>query len=334
MKKSLMARACVLAITLATTGGLAGSAAPAGAAPAGWTSNTTATGSIAGTVSDPTGAPLAGVYVTAINVFYGNIGGSTVTAEDGTYEITGVKPTSYHVRFSDPTNTFATIYNGASTTFQAAPRVSVVSDNTSTEDASMPLPATIEGSVSSGPLADQGIVVVVLDTLVLEAVAVTQTAADGTYRVEVAPGDYKLAFIDLGIAATPAVGLRPVLGGIDALDAGFAVSYYWGERVTAGSGAASTVDVSLVGMDCFPAIAANGFLNDMDMSNANLKGCDLHGMTFTNVNLAGADLSGANLSGATLENVDLTATNLEMADMSGAVLVDSDTSQTVGTPAE
>ncbi len=68
-------------------------------------------GSIAGVVTDEGAAPLAGIEVTVWdNVGYGEIVvGQDVTAADGSYQVDGIDPDPYYkVRFSDPTDAWAT----------------------------------------------------------------------------------------------------------------------------------------------------------------------------------------------------------------------------------
>ena len=68
-------------------------------------------GSIAGVVTDDAAAPLAGIEVTVWdNVGYAEIVvGQDVTGADGSYQVDGIDPDPYYkVRFSDPTDAYAT----------------------------------------------------------------------------------------------------------------------------------------------------------------------------------------------------------------------------------
>jgi hypothetical protein len=320
-------RACTLAMVLATTGGLM-AATPAGATPV------EPTGTVFGTVVDETGTPLQGITVTAKVAAYGTVGGSAITGEDGTYEITGVHPTRYHVTFSDPSHTYPTIYSGESTTWIGASYVDVEADNGAPASVTMPHAAVIEGTVKAGPLRPQNLYVVVLGSGVLEAVAVVPTDADGSYRAEVTPGDYKIAFIDAGIGATPPVGFRPQLGGTDLLDDTLATGYLNSPLTTVTVGEAATVDASVVGMQCDPDMieAAAGAISGADLRGADLRGCDLHGMSLTDVDLSGATLSGADLSGTTMNGVDLTGADLNLTDLTDASMTDTTLVDSTGTP--
>jgi hypothetical protein len=61
-----------------------------------------------------------------------------------------------------------------------------------------------------------------------------------------------------------------------------------------------------------------------DNASADLRGCDLRGLSIANFNYQGTDFSGADLRGVRLESVNLEDTDFSGANLEGAYLVDSD----------
>ncbi len=150
---------------------------------------------IKGTVTGPGGIPIGQISVGASSMDLGN-GGTTKSADDGTYAI-AVTPGTYYVGFADEAGTYASGYYGSSgytaSQSSAAP-VTVTAADVTGIDAQLPLAIHISGVVTSpagAPL--QHITVLILgDT----SFGIGTTAADGSYSVVAAADSYYVAFVD------------------------------------------------------------------------------------------------------------------------------------------
>lgn len=163
----------------------------------------TTLGSIAGTVADPNGAPLAGVCVYFADPASGDLTAQqATTASDGTYSISNLAPGSYDLYFLDGcsspslTNYAPMIYNNAATLTAATPVV--VSTRTMTViNTQLALGAQITGQVTDASGAGLAGVKVTADSLgdVPFVSTTTQTDANGDYTlVGFATGDYTVEF--------------------------------------------------------------------------------------------------------------------------------------------
>jgi hypothetical protein len=137
---------------------------------------------INGTVTDPTGAPLAGVSVTAD----GPVFATTTTGADGTYSLTGLDKGTYTVTFH------------ADGFIDATPQIVTVTayNQTLVADAHVDAPSTISGVIlNSGENPIEGATV----TIDGPTWSTTTTAADGTYSFGVLPkGTYDLTVTAAG----------------------------------------------------------------------------------------------------------------------------------------
>jgi len=131
---------------------------------------------ISGTVTDPSGAPIGGVTVTAD----GPTPATTTTASDGTYSFTGLLAGDYTISFHldgyvDP--------NAAS--------VSIAEQGaTGTANAQLIAPSTLQGTVTNAANAPIAGATVIIDGPVF---AMTTTASDGTYSFGTLPaGTYSV----------------------------------------------------------------------------------------------------------------------------------------------
>ncbi|WP_205474310.1 carboxypeptidase regulatory-like domain-containing protein [Nocardioides sp. SYSU D00038] len=188
----------VLALAVVLSGAVATVVAPPAAA---------AGGHVTGTVTGPTGAPLAGIRVWG---HQRNEDGawtrltSTLTGATGAYDLAGLPPGTWRLGFADDTGAHAAEWWNDATSVEAATDVVVPADGTvAGRNASLARTATIRGTVtgSGAPLPD--VTVDVLARVVdqhgdrWEVVDSVQTATDGGYAVTgLRAGTYRLGFQD------------------------------------------------------------------------------------------------------------------------------------------
>ena len=163
------------------------------------------TGSIAGSVSqDGSGAPVGGAWVVAMDARTGTIRGGAVADGSGAYSMGGLPSGSYRLAIVDPTIARAFEFHRDQTDFTLADQVTVAAGSVTDVDptlaprsASPPRTAVIRGAVtdevSGAPVADAWIVAVGTDGALAGGVV---TAADGTYSLPVAPGQYRVEVVD------------------------------------------------------------------------------------------------------------------------------------------
>ena len=162
-------------------------------------------GSITGTVSDSSGAAIAGLCVNASSTI-GGFGASAVTATNGTYSISGLASGPYVVQFNNCTSAtdYALEYYNATSTgtpsYASATAVAVSAGSTITAiDAQMVPGGSITGTVSdSSGTAIAGICVNASSSDGSTSGA-AQTAANGTYTISgLAQASYTVQFTDCG----------------------------------------------------------------------------------------------------------------------------------------
>ena len=158
--------------------------------------------SVSGTLTDGSGAPLAGVTVLAFRPGDTWVAtGSATTAADGTYRMSGLPADTYQVRFSGPGIT--TEWFEDAPTRAASTPVEVTSGAAiGGIDASLATPSSVGGSVTGtggAPLA--GVTVMAFgEHHTWVATATATTAADGSYRITGLPaGTYHLRFSGPGV---------------------------------------------------------------------------------------------------------------------------------------
>ena len=163
---------------------------------------------ITGTVTNGAGAPVAGATVTALQFDetygYWSSAASTSTSATGTYDVGGLKPGSYRVRFSR--STYATEYWNNTVRLRGAPDVDLATGasasgiNAALEPSSgPPASGSISGTVtgSAGPLTGATATVYRFDTGGQFWVFVSSDATDasGLYQVPgLANGQYRVRF--------------------------------------------------------------------------------------------------------------------------------------------
>jgi 5-hydroxyisourate hydrolase-like protein (transthyretin family) len=169
-------------------------------------------GTIAGTVTAATdGEPVGRILVEALRTRADGsivVVGSAATQSDGTYQVAGLFPGAYTLRFS--ATGFNTVFHPAATSQSRAAPVNVASGAVSTgADAVITgKPATITGSIDPGDTLDKVVATVTLRPLAGQlqgkTVASVKTAADGSYTIPKvpAPGSYELVFTAAGYTPT------------------------------------------------------------------------------------------------------------------------------------
>jgi len=189
------------------SGATAGSAAaPAGALPKSGTLPAGVGGAIGGTVTAASsGDPVARILVTALRV---KADGSTVqvasaaTQADGTYQVAGLFPGPYILRFEAPG--FRTTYYPTATSEADAKKLTATtgSVNTGGDAVVIGLPATVSGKVDFGDITEPQTATVSARLLgagtgTPTVIPDVKTAADGSYKFAnlPAPGTYTLTFV-------------------------------------------------------------------------------------------------------------------------------------------
>ncbi len=157
-----------------------------------------ATGSIAGTVTNALGTPIAGA-----NVYACCYAGSAVTAANGTYVISGLAPGSYVVPVF-ASGYAPTLYNGTYN-FDLATRVTVTSGSTTSGiNFALARGANITGTVTNAlgtPIA--GASLLACRPFITGYCGDATSAANGTYTIaDVAPGSYGVRASASGYAPT------------------------------------------------------------------------------------------------------------------------------------
>jgi putative cell wall-binding protein len=209
-------------------------------------------GSITGTVTDSSGAPLAGVCVLFVDPATGTLTGpEATTASDGTYSTGNLLPWTYHVYFLDQcqstslANFTPVIYNNASTLATATP-VTVVVGPVGGVNAQLAVGGQISGQVtnaSGSPVEGADVTAFPMGD-VPSVSTTTQTDANGDYTLlGFATGSYAVEFNDcpplIGCQtqwydqATSAVSSTPV-------------------NVVAGQAATTCIDATLTGIVTSP----------------------------------------------------------------------------------
>ena len=167
-------------------------------------------GSISGWVSDA-GGPLLGVKVTAYlpdsHGGWGDKGAGAVSDKDGYYDISGLSWDTYRIQFADPAGNYITQYYDKMPTINSARGLAL---DTATPafahiDAVLVAPAghiigtVTDASVDHNPLSNIGgrVFASADDFQNDNAIALTQTALDGTYHLDGLPaGDHYIVCFD------------------------------------------------------------------------------------------------------------------------------------------
>ncbi len=230
-------------------------------------------GTISGTVTDASGAGVAGVCVTVSTA--AGVAGTALSGSTGTYAVSGLQTGSYTVLFSGCTSAtssdVAQYFDGASggaSTPAAASSVSVTAGaTTSGIGAVMAVGGTISGTVTAGGSVVSGECVSV-DSLAAGLGGSATTASDGTYAVTgLAAGSYVVEFIDCASQGYADQYYNGTTGGTPSYQSALAITVTAGSTTTvgatlvAGGSIAGTVDnssgVAVAGI-CVLAATADG----------------------------------------------------------------------------
>jgi len=104
-------------------------------------------GMITGTVTASDGSPLEAIQVNVYDVNW-NYAGTSATATDGSYAVSGLAAGDYKVEFDDQTNAYSDEWFEDAADFYSATAVSVGSGGSVSVDAVLATPGTITGTVT------------------------------------------------------------------------------------------------------------------------------------------------------------------------------------------
>lgn len=184
----------VVAVAAASSSTVSAALAPAGP-----------TGSITGSVTrDGSGAAVGGAWVVALDGVTGTVRGGAVASGSGAYAIGGLPAGSYKLAILDPTGAHAFEFQRDRADFALADRTTVTAGRATSVDVGLavrPAPpsptASIRGAVtdavSGAPVACGWVVAIGSDGSLAGGAA---TAADGSYTLAVAPGQYRVELLD------------------------------------------------------------------------------------------------------------------------------------------
>ncbi len=163
------------------------------------------TGSIVGTVTQTgNGAPVSGAWVLALNATTGAPETGVVADGSGQFTLAGLRPGNHLVAYLDPAGGHGTRFHPSATTTAAATPVAVTAAGTATANGSLPAQTvTGTGAAITGRVGEPGsssglpgVLVLALRAGDLTMARGAVTNATGNYMLNVASGDYKLAFLD------------------------------------------------------------------------------------------------------------------------------------------
>ena len=162
-------------------------------------------GSVAGTVTEAgSGTPIGGAWVIGINATTGATQRGAVANGSGQYSLGGLRPGSYRPVFVDPTGAHASRYFPDSVDFLGATSLAVTAGASTAANVALPTQSTTPGAQTlSGTVREAGtntalggVFVVALRASDFRNAGGAVTNASGQYSLNVAAGDYKLAFVD------------------------------------------------------------------------------------------------------------------------------------------
>ena len=162
-------------------------------------------GSVAGTVTEAgSGTPIGGAWVIGINATTGATQQGVVADGAGQYNIGGLTPGSYRPVFVDPTGAHASRYFPNSVDFLGATSLAVTAGASTAANVALPTQSTTPGAQTlSGTVREAGtnaalggVFVVALRAADFRNAGGAVTNGSGQYSLNVAAGDYKLAFVD------------------------------------------------------------------------------------------------------------------------------------------
>lgn len=167
-----------------------------------------ARGSIVGTVTDEfSGAPVDGAWGLALSASMANAGATEVIVDadaSGGFTLPGLLAGRHYVGFVDPAGEHETRFYPTSPNVPDATPVMVDAGETTAADAALPPQSPVGGGAAvTGTITDEvtGAAVphgrvVALRAADYRMVRAATAGSDGTYRLDIAPGAYILAFLD------------------------------------------------------------------------------------------------------------------------------------------
>ncbi len=162
-------------------------------------------GAVAGTVTEAgSGTPVGGAWVIGINATTGATQRGAVADGAGHYNLAGLAVGSYRPVFVDPTGAHASRYYPNSVDFLGATSLAVTAGGSTAATVALPTQSTTPGAQTlSGTVREAGsnaalggVFVVALRASDFRNAGGAVTNAAGQYSLNVAAGDYKLAFVD------------------------------------------------------------------------------------------------------------------------------------------
>jgi len=148
---------------------------------------------ITGTITDSRGTALPSMVAAAYTPT-GDLQGTAASDSRGAY-ILNLQPGRYRVLAYDLSGAFATEFGGNADSFDTSPMVNL-SSTVGGINFSMEKAGTISGTVVSAGAPLSGITIAAYNVGSGTRRAFTQTAANGTYSLAIAPGQYKFAAYD------------------------------------------------------------------------------------------------------------------------------------------
>lgn len=153
------------------------------------------TATLTGTVTQVGGGGISGARVEVLQAVWGIVLTETTTGAGGTFALP-LDPGTYRLRFSAPSGALAPVYSGGAASWAQSSTITTTQAGPNVAYASLPLAPTVSGTVTSTSAAPLGGVTVEILGLDNWPVATTSTLGDGTYAVTVAPGTYRLRYVD------------------------------------------------------------------------------------------------------------------------------------------
>ncbi len=162
-------------------------------------------GAIAGTVTEAgSGSPIGGAWVIGINANTGATQQGVVANGSGQYSVGGLRAGSSRPVFVDPTGAHASRYFPNSVDFLGATSLVVTAGGSTAANVALPAQSTTPGAATlSGTVREAGtnatlagVFVVALRAADFRNAGGAVTNGSGQYSLNVAAGDYKLAFVD------------------------------------------------------------------------------------------------------------------------------------------
>jgi len=273
-----------------------------------------ANASIGGTVTKPGGAAAPGIYVEA-RTTTGAVVAHASTDANGAFTVLGLAPGTYLVRYTDFSGQLATTYNPGVNVASAATPFVLAPGAVGTADQQLVAAGSVGGTVRMASTPRPNMLVVAFDSTSTDPVSIAVSDVNGAYTVRgLAPGSYKVAWVDLAYLSDPTHSLRPRLApAVDVPSQSASAAFAAAGSYAVSAGATAPIPTGqLVGAACDPTLYSFGAnRNHSDLTGADLRACNLWGVNFTGSTFTGADLTGAAISVANLSSsVGLTGAQL------------------------